>query len=144
MSKHCSPGLWFSSVGCVMFLLDDGQRWASGIQLTINTIDWRSIKSADDQYDQLSRIQQHFFKHCKNCSVLFYLNWRRFEGHNRNVKMIITTQSPCSTFAPGTYSPGLQIFHTIREHMDFDFNNILQFKEWLIEKAVSASTRGNQ
>ncbi len=27
--------------------------------------------------------------------------------------MTITTQSPCSTFPSGNYSPGLQIFHTI-------------------------------
>ncbi len=28
--------------------------------------------------------------------------------------MTITTQSPCSTFPSGNYSPGLQIFLTIR------------------------------
>ncbi len=32
--------------------------------------------------------------------------------------MTITTQSPCSTFPSGNYSPGLQIFLTIREAMD--------------------------
>ncbi len=29
--------------------------------------------------------------------------------------MTITTQSPCSTFPSGNYSPGLQIFLTIRQ-----------------------------
>ncbi len=33
--------------------------------------------------------------------------------------MTITTQSPCSNFPSGNYSPALQIFHTIREPYKF-------------------------
>ncbi len=62
--------------------------FAIGNQLMINTIDWWSIQSADDQYDSLRRIQHIFFqKNCKLFSVFFGLFWRRFEVQNRNVNM---------------------------------------------------------
>ncbi len=47
--------------------------------------------------------QQHFSKK------------RRFEVQNRNVNMDLSNQAPCCICSPGSYSPGLQIFHAIKK-----------------------------
>ncbi len=46
--------------------------------------------------------------------------------------MNLTTQSPCSTFSSGTYSPGLQTFHTIRESNNGSLRKLLPPKRSIL------------
>ncbi len=54
--------------------------------------------------------------------------------------MTINTQTPCSTFSPANYSPGLQIFHTIRNTLYFQ-SDLDNSRGYCSQLSMSTSNR---